>query len=128
MQKFHRDLPPTPVYAYGVSEDLATVPGPTIEALQGIDINVTWQNHLPPKHILPWDATIPTAIPANKLGIPTVVHLHGGIVEPESMMDSQAHGSPLDSKRRDPRGPNKHVITTTNNKLETYGIMIMPWD
>ncbi|KAF5442319.1 hypothetical protein F2P56_034989, partial [Juglans regia] len=82
--KFHRDLPPTPVYAYGVSEDLATVPGPTIEALKGIDIHVTWQNHLPPKHILPWDPTIPTAIPANKLGIPTVVHLHGGVVEPES--------------------------------------------
>lgn len=82
--KFHRDLPPTPVYAYGTSKRAATVPGPTIEALHGIDTYVTWQNHLPSKHILPWDPTIPTAIPRNKKGIPTVVHLHGGIDEPES--------------------------------------------
>ncbi|KAI9162440.1 hypothetical protein LWI28_027373 [Acer negundo] len=82
--KFHRDLPPTPVYAYGTSEHTATVPGPTIEAIHGIDTYVTWQNHLPSKHILPWDPTIPTAIPFTKKGIPTVVHLHGGIHEPES--------------------------------------------
>lgn len=72
------------MYAYGVSKDTATVPGPTIEALHGIDTYVMWQNHLPPKHILPWDTTIPTATPANRKGIPTVVHLHGGIDEPES--------------------------------------------
>ncbi|KAJ4709777.1 multicopper oxidase LPR1-like [Melia azedarach] len=82
--KFHRDLPPTPVFAYGTSKDTATVPGPTIEALQGVDTLVTWQNHLPSKHILPWDPTIPTAISRSKKGIPTVVHLHGGIHEPES--------------------------------------------
>ncbi|KAM7484633.1 hypothetical protein LguiA_000642 [Lonicera macranthoides] len=82
--KFHRDLPPTPVFAYGTSKHTATVPGPTIEALHGVDTYVTWQNHLPSKHILPWDPTIPTAIPSTKKGIPTVVHLHGGIDEPES--------------------------------------------
>ncbi|MBA0682413.1 hypothetical protein Goari_024137, partial [Gossypium aridum] len=80
--KFHRDLPPTPVFAYGSSRRGATVPGPTIEALQGIDTYVTWKNFLPSKHILPWDPTIPTAIPATKTGIPTVVHLHGGMHEP----------------------------------------------
>lgn len=84
MQKFHRDLPPTPVFAYGTSKTTATVPGPTIEALHGVDTYVTWQNHLPSKHILPWDPTIPTAMPRTKRGIPTVVHLHGGIDEPES--------------------------------------------
>ncbi|XP_022726017.1 multicopper oxidase LPR2-like isoform X2 [Durio zibethinus] len=82
--KFHRDLPPTPVFAYGTSSLTATVPGPTIEALHGIDTYVTWQNYLPSKHILPWDPTIPTAIPATKNGVPTVVHLHGGIHEPAS--------------------------------------------
>ncbi|KAK3040733.1 hypothetical protein RJ639_029255, partial [Escallonia herrerae] len=87
--KFHRDLPPTPVFAYGTSKRTATVPGPTIEALHGIDTYVTWQNHLPSQHILPWDPTIPTAIPSTKKGIPTVVHLHGGIDEPES--DGNAH-------------------------------------
>ncbi|XP_023538288.1 multicopper oxidase LPR2-like isoform X2 [Cucurbita pepo subsp. pepo] len=82
--KFHRDLPPTPVFAYGVSKDSATVPGPTIEAIHGISTYVTWENHLPDRHILPWDPTIPTAIPAGNRGIPTVVHLHGGITEPGS--------------------------------------------
>ncbi|KAF3432207.1 hypothetical protein FNV43_RR26946 [Rhamnella rubrinervis] len=82
--KFHRDIPPTPVFAFGESKHNATVPGPTIEALYGIDTYVTWRNHLPSKHILPWDPTIPTATPSDKKGVPTVVHLHGGIHEPAS--------------------------------------------
>ncbi|XP_059655413.1 multicopper oxidase LPR1-like [Cornus florida] len=82
--KFHRDLPPTPVFAYGTTKYTATVPGPTIEVLHGIDTYVTWKNHLPTKHILPWDPTIPTAIPSTNKGIPTVVHVHGNIGEPES--------------------------------------------
>ncbi|XVF85332.1 hypothetical protein PTKIN_Ptkin17bG0109300 [Pterospermum kingtungense] len=80
--KFHRDFPSTPVFAYGASRRTATVPGPTIEALHAIDTYVTWKNHLPSKHILPWDPTIPTAV--TKKGVPTVVHLHGGILEPAS--------------------------------------------
>ncbi|GMJ13315.1 Low Phosphate Root1 [Hibiscus trionum] len=88
--RFHRDLPPTPVYAYGASLRTATVPGPTIEALHGVDTYVTWRNYLPPKHILPWDPTIPTAKPAGRMGIPTVVHLHGGIHEPASDGNSNA--------------------------------------
>ncbi|XP_010243810.1 PREDICTED: multicopper oxidase LPR1-like [Nelumbo nucifera] len=80
--KFHRDLPPTTVFAYGTSQKTATVPGPTIEALDNVETSVTWKNHLPSKHILPWDPTIPAAIP--KKGVPTVVHLHGGINEPSS--------------------------------------------
>ncbi|KAL1209472.1 Multicopper oxidase LPR2 [Cardamine amara subsp. amara] len=81
--KFHRDLPATPVFAYGTSKRTATVPGPTIEAAYGVDTYVTWQNHLPSSHILPWDPTISPAIPKHG-GIPTVVHLHGGINEPTS--------------------------------------------
>ncbi|KAH1098038.1 hypothetical protein J1N35_014959 [Gossypium stocksii] len=81
-QKFHRDLPQTPVFAYGASWRTVTVPGLTIEALHGVGTYVTWENHLPSKHILPWDPTIPTAIPATKTGVPTVVHLHGGMHEP----------------------------------------------
>lgn len=82
--KFHRDLPPSRVFAYGTSKKEATVPGPTIEALRGVDTYITWQNNLPSHHILPWDPTIPTAVPVHGKGIPTVVHLHGGIDEPES--------------------------------------------
>ncbi|EFH65075.1 multi-copper oxidase type I family protein [Arabidopsis lyrata subsp. lyrata] len=81
--KFHRDLPATPVFAYGTSRRLATVPGPTIEAVYGVDTYVTWRNYLPLHHILPWDPTISPAIPKHG-GIPTVVHLHGGIHEPTS--------------------------------------------
>ncbi|KAF3632740.1 Multicopper oxidase LPR1 [Capsicum annuum] len=86
--KFHRDLPATSVFAYGTSRYTATVPGPTIEAVHRVDSYITWQNHLPSKHILPWDPTIPTATPKN--GIPTVVHLHGGIDEPQSDGHSEA--------------------------------------
>ncbi|KAI6683479.1 hypothetical protein NL676_029392 [Syzygium grande] len=81
--KFHRDLPATTVFAYGTSAAKATVPGPTIEAIQNVPTYVTWQNFLPRSHILPWDPTIPTAIPKNG-GVPTVVHLHGGISPPQS--------------------------------------------
>ncbi|KAJ4916452.1 Multicopper oxidase LPR1 [Raphanus sativus] len=81
--KFHRDLPPTPVFAYGTSRRSATVPGPTIEAVYGVDTYVTWRNHLPSSHILPLDLTISPASP-KRGGIPTVVHLHGGIHEPSS--------------------------------------------
>lgn len=84
MQKFHRDLPRSRVFAYGTSREAATVPGPTIEALHGITTQIKWTNHLPSDHILPWDPTIPTARPHTRTGIPTVVHLHGGIDEPQS--------------------------------------------
>lgn len=81
--KFHRDLPASGVFAFGTSWHTATVPGPTIEAVHGVDSYITWENHLPSKHILPWDPTIPTATPKEG-GIPTVVHLHGGLDEPQS--------------------------------------------
>ncbi|EEF31330.1 spore coat protein, putative [Ricinus communis] len=99
--KFHRNLPPTPVFAYGVSRQNATVPGPTIEAIHGVDTFVTWKNHLPSKHILPWDPTIPTAIPSTKKGIPTVVHLHGSIGEPES----DGHAESWFTNRFQEKGP-----------------------
>ncbi|KAF7047399.1 hypothetical protein CFC21_056335 [Triticum aestivum] len=81
--KFHRDLPATTVFAFGESAKSATFPGPTIEALQGVPLSVTWENHLPEQHILPWDPTVPVAIPRHG-GVPTVVHLHGGVHPPQS--------------------------------------------
>ncbi|KAG6534112.1 multicopper oxidase LPR1 homolog 4-like [Zingiber officinale] len=81
--KFHRDLPATPVFVYGTSSGNATFPGPTIIARHGVQLSVTWENYLPDKHILPFDLTVPTASP--KLGgVPTVVHLHGGVHPPQS--------------------------------------------
>ncbi|GJV81925.1 multicopper oxidase LPR1 [Tanacetum coccineum] len=87
--KFHKDLPATKVFAYGETKHTATVPGPTIEAMHGVSTYVTWKNRLPSRHILPVDDTIPTAIPRKHKGIPTVVHLHGGIDEPQS--DGNSH-------------------------------------
>lgn len=77
--KFHRDLPATRVFAYGTSKETATVPGPTIEAMRGVPTHVTWANHLPARHFLPWDPTLTTAVAPGGRGVPTVVHLHGGV-------------------------------------------------
>ncbi|KAJ3694404.1 hypothetical protein LUZ60_009884 [Juncus effusus] len=81
--KFHRDLPPTTVFVYGTNPITATFPGPAIETIQGVPLWITWKNFLPTRHILPWDPTIPVAMPKHG-GVPTVVHLHGGIQPPQS--------------------------------------------
>ncbi|XP_043695308.1 multicopper oxidase LPR1 homolog 1-like [Telopea speciosissima] len=86
--KFHRDLPPTRVFAYGTSKATATIPGPMIKALKGVSTSVTWKNHLPRSHILSLDRTLTTATPKYG-GVPTVAHLHGGIHPP------QVDGNPL---------------------------------
>uniref|UniRef100_A0A0E0MQV1 Plastocyanin-like domain-containing protein n=1 Tax=Oryza rufipogon TaxID=4529 RepID=A0A0E0MQV1_ORYRU len=81
--QFHRDMPPTPVFVYGQSLQTATFPGPTIVARYNVPLYVTWENHLPDAHILPWDPKIDVAIPKNG-GVPTVVHLHGAAQAPDS--------------------------------------------
>lgn len=83
-QKFHRDLPPTPIFGYGISQATASFPGPTIEALRYVPTRITFENHLPLSHILPVDYTLNTAMPAPGTGVPGVVHLHGGKVKPDS--------------------------------------------
>ncbi|XP_010926056.1 multicopper oxidase LPR2 isoform X1 [Elaeis guineensis] len=81
--KFHRDLPASRVFAFGTSKETATVPGPTIEGLQGVPTHVTWTNYLPSRHILPWDPTLSAPRPRTG-GVPTVVHRHGGVHPPHS--------------------------------------------
>ncbi|KAH7404032.1 hypothetical protein KP509_15G007300 [Ceratopteris richardii] len=80
--KFHRDLPPSKVFAFGESAIKATVPGPSIVAMSGVKTYVRWENHLPEKHMFTIDETLQVAKPAR--GVPTVVHLHGGVTEPHS--------------------------------------------
>eukprot|EP00899_Mesostigma_viride_P007673 jgi/Mesvir1/16907/Mv25088-RA.3 len=83
-QPLHRDLPPTTLYGYGVTPMSATYPGPTIRATQGQSLSVLWFNRLGKgPHLLPVDATIDQAIP-RIAGVPTVVHVHGGEVAPDS--------------------------------------------
>lgn len=91
--RFHRDLPPSPVWGYD-----GTVPGPTIETERGQHVTVDWRNEI--------DAPMPVAVTvapahadadgvpvqcvpglsggtpdphAQALGGYTVVHLHGGM-------------------------------------------------
>ena len=63
-QRFHRSLPPTPVYAFGRSAASASVPGPTILAACLVPVVVRWVNaSTDTKHLLPIDPT---------LGVPAV--------------------------------------------------------
>ena len=91
--RFHRDLPPSPIWGYD-----GTVPGPTIEMERGQHVTVDWLNEI--------DAPMPVAVTiapshADPDGVPvqcvpglsggtlnrrtqalggyTVVHLHGGL-------------------------------------------------
>ncbi|KAG8053586.1 hypothetical protein GUJ93_ZPchr0001g31698 [Zizania palustris] len=116
--KFHRDLPATTVFAFGTSAGSATFPGPTIEAAQWVPLSVTWQNHLPARHILPWDPTVPTAV-ARRGGVPTVVHLHGG-VHP-SQFDGHANAWFTAGFRE--TGPTWTTPTYTYPNLQSPGVL-----
>jgi spore coat protein A len=85
-QQLHRDLPPTTVWAYGETRATASYPGPTIEARVGTALDIRWDNKLPRRPLLPVDTTIHWAGPASwpNGGMPTVVHVHGGLQEAPS--------------------------------------------
>jgi spore coat protein A, manganese oxidase len=76
--KFHRDLPPTRVWAYG-----GAVPGPTFETRSGRGLLVEWANELPEHHFLPIDHSIHGAH-ADAPEVRTVVHVHGAKAPPGS--------------------------------------------
>lgn len=77
LQKLHRDLTPTTLYAYGVNSSSARFPGPTLEATRGNLAKIYWANSIPDAtHMFPVDTTIHWANPPHG-GVPNVVHLHG---------------------------------------------------
>ena len=78
VQKLHRDLAATPMWAYSGS-----VPGPTIEARSGDGVFIEWINDLPRRHFLPIDHTLHGAEP-DRPEVRTVVHVHGAKVPPQS--------------------------------------------
>ncbi|CAI7786254.1 unnamed protein product [Closterium sp. NIES-53] len=79
-RKFHRDLPLTRTYAFGLTRKSASVPGPTIMARVGAPLHVTWQNNITDQqHIMPVDYTL-MAPKLKKGGVPLTVHLHGAQV------------------------------------------------
>ena len=95
--RFHRDLPPSRVWAYD-----GQVPGPTFEVERGIQVEVQWENHLSGR--LPViDTLSPThdadgvpvqCLPGRSGGTPNpnasalsgyaVVHLHGAVTQATS--------------------------------------------
>jgi spore coat protein A len=83
-QKLHRDLPPTPLYAFGTSATTATYPGPTLRATQRSKSYVRFENHIQDEQpMFTVDRTIQWANP-KRGGVPTVTHLHGGATESAS--------------------------------------------
>jgi spore coat protein A len=79
MAKLHRDLPPTPVWAYS-----GNFIGVLIEAFRGHPTTVRWDNQLPSTHLIPEaiDLTIHGSTP-DIPQVKTVVHLHGMKVLPQ---------------------------------------------
>ncbi|MGQ0629217.1 MAG: DNRLRE domain-containing protein, partial [Phycisphaerales bacterium] len=84
--QFHTDLPLTRVWGYDGS-----VPGPTFEATRGNPITVTWLNDLRSQpgnilrnsHILPIDTCLHGPDVTGRAPV-TVIHFHGGKVDPTS--------------------------------------------
>jgi FtsP/CotA-like multicopper oxidase with cupredoxin domain len=95
--RFHRDLPPSRVWAYDGS-----LPGPTIEVTRGVAVEVLWENHLSgPLPVIVTAAPeyaiegVPVqCVPGRSGGQPdpaaaalsgfSVVHLHGGMTLADS--------------------------------------------
>ena len=95
--RFHRDLPPSRVWAYDGS-----LPGPTIEVPRGVALEVLWENHLSgplpvivtvaPEYAV--DGVPAQCLPGRSRGLPnaaaaaltgfSVVHLHGAMTHASS--------------------------------------------
>jgi spore coat protein A len=95
--RFHRDLPPSPVWTYDGS-----LPGPSIEVRRGAELEVLWENHLSgpfpvvvtvapeyaiagvPAQCVPGRSQGPADPHAAALSGFAVVHLHGGMTHAPS--------------------------------------------
>ena len=116
-QQLHTQLPPTTVWGYGASAATASYPAATIEAQRGVPVTVRWTNDLPMTHLLEY-AIDPTLHMAHwTSGVPAVVHLHGGEVEPQSDGGPDAWFTQGYSET----GPGwyKEVLTYANEQLPT---------
>lgn len=121
MQKLHRDLPATTLYAYGETEEQAQYPGPTLEAIEGVPARVRWENHIhDPVHMFTVDPTVMWANP-KRGGVPVVTHLHGAAVA----SDSDGHPEAWFTAFGD-TGPASRARTTrtrTRSALPCFGTM-----
>jgi spore coat protein A len=76
--QMHSQLPPTRLWGYEGQH-----PGPTIEAMRGVPVEIEWQNELPTRHIFTIDPHIHGAMPPAPQ-VRTVPHLHGSRTRSES--------------------------------------------
>jgi spore coat protein A len=132
--RFHRDLPPSRVWAYGGS-----VPGPTIEVSRGVELEVRWENHLTgplpvvvtvapryavdgiPVQCLPGRSGGGQDAAAAALSGYSVVHLHGAMTQASSDGWTENIGAPgqavLDTYPNDQRAAmlwyHDHVMGVT---------------
>ena len=81
VQKLHRDLPLTTLYAYGTSKETATSPGPTLIAQKNQKTVIRWTNNIDDSSLcdseelcLPVDKTLDLANPDK--GVPNGVLSH----------------------------------------------------
>lgn len=82
----------TTIWGYGLPDREVTYPGPTLISQSDVPFHVRWLNKLPfgleGGHLLSLDSHIPIMEPVREAldegYIPTVVHLHGAHVEPDS--------------------------------------------
>ena len=76
--QMHSQLPPTTAWGYE-----GQYPGPTIDAMSGVPVEVSWENRLPARHIFQVDPHIHGAMPPAP-AVRTVPHLHGSRTRSES--------------------------------------------
>ncbi len=76
--QMHSQLPPTRAWGYE-----GQYPGPTFDVMSGVPVEVTWENHLPSRHIFEIDPHIHGAMPPAP-AVRTVPHLHGARTRSES--------------------------------------------
>jgi spore coat protein A len=98
--RFHPDLDAARTWGYGGAPYL----GPTIQARQGVPLQVQWRNELD-KAFLPNDPTIMGAVMPGE-AVPMVAHLHGGENLP------QCDGTPLQWFTKDEHETGPHFVTS----------------
>ncbi len=87
----------TTVWGYGVNNNPVSYPGPTFVAKKNVPVQITYLNNLGYSHPMPVDTSVYWAFSMSpqvghtiaELGVPAVVHLHGGHT------DSDYDGLPL---------------------------------
>jgi spore coat protein A, manganese oxidase len=128
MEQFSQQVltgyPKTKLYGYGNLLGRPSWPGPTIVAMKNRTTRVLWRNNLPPgrgsvadSHLLRVDRSLEMALPSRALpagNIPTVPHLHGSHVEPES----DGHPEAWFTQNSTQRGDNwrKHLYEYENTQ------------